>query len=327
MGRGKAVVGDAAIATVGGTDMSVDISAVKAANPTPAIVEQLTGNQIIRHKTRCPFHADDSPSMHIYDDGSWHCYGCGAHGGDVIDFVGRYYFGPSYNPAIHFTDVVDRLGALDIHPLPQQTTKPKPKVERQLFVTLEEIMQWHENMPTARRAYWYGRGLNDYTVNSFLLGWDGKRYTIPHLYRFVPFGVKRRQANDVDDGIDSKYTSITGSRMGIFNADVLWEAEHVVICEGEIDCMLLNQFGFRAVSPTAGAGAWKDEWARLFSHIPKIHILYDNDKPGQNGARLVQATLRRAKIVTLPDPLNDVGDLVAQHSNARAWLAANLGAI
>lgn len=304
--------------------MAVDIDAVKAANPTPVIVEQLTNQQIERHKVCCPFHHEDSPSLHIYDDGSWHCFGCGAHGRDVIDFVGRYYFGAGYDPSVHFVEVVDRLGALDIRPLPRQVTRPKPQVERQLTLTLESVAQWHETMPAVRRSYWHSRGLSDQTIDTHLLGWDGKRYTIPALYRFVPFGVKRRIAADLNDGNPAKYVSATGSRAGIFNADVLWEADRVVICEGEIDCMLLNQFGFRAVSTTAGANSWKSEWAKLFSHIPKIHILYDNDTAGQAGARLVQSTLRRAKIVTLPDPLNDVGDLVANHSAPEQWLKVNL---
>lgn len=32
----------------------------------------------------CPIHADTAPSMRLYADGHYHCYGCGAHG-DVID--------------------------------------------------------------------------------------------------------------------------------------------------------------------------------------------------------------------------------------------------
>jgi DNA primase len=307
--------------------MTVDVDAVKAANPTPVIVEQLTNQAIERHKVCCPFHQEDSPSLHIYDDGSWHCFGCGAHGRDVIDFVGRYYHGASYDPAIHFVDVVDRLGALHIQPLPRHTTKPKPQVERQLVISLESIVEWHETMPDTRRAYWHGRGLTDATINSHLLGWDGKRYTIPALYRFVPFGVKRRIASDIDDGNAAKYVSITGSRSGIFNADILWEADWAIICEGEIDCMLLNQFGYRAVSPTMGANSWKPEWAKFFSHISKIHILYDNDKAGQAGARQIQASLRRAKIVMLPDPLNDIGDLVEHHNAPEQWLQKMLGAI
>lgn len=34
----------------------------------------------------CPFHKDKTPSLKIYEDGGWHCFGCGA-GSDLIDFV------------------------------------------------------------------------------------------------------------------------------------------------------------------------------------------------------------------------------------------------
>lgn len=32
----------------------------------------------------CPLHRDTQPSLRLYRDGHWHCFGCGAHG-DVID--------------------------------------------------------------------------------------------------------------------------------------------------------------------------------------------------------------------------------------------------
>jgi DNA polymerase I-like protein with 3'-5' exonuclease and polymerase domains len=31
-------------------------------------------------KRECPFHKDPTPSLHLYPDGHYHCYGCGAHG-------------------------------------------------------------------------------------------------------------------------------------------------------------------------------------------------------------------------------------------------------
>jgi hypothetical protein len=34
----------------------------------------------------CPFHGEKSPSFTVYDDGHYHCYGCGAHG-SVFDYV------------------------------------------------------------------------------------------------------------------------------------------------------------------------------------------------------------------------------------------------
>ena len=302
--------------------MTVDVEEIKAANPLVETVTRLTGQPIVRHKIKAPWRNEDTPSLHVYEDGSWWDYGSGV-GGDVLDFVGYFYFGTAYNPHVHFTEVIDRLGSLGIRPLPAQTTKPKPAPQRTFAISLDEIMLWHDEMPDNRRAYWHSRGLADHTIDAFLLGWDGRRYTIPHLYRYIPFGIKRR-ISDIDDGVREKYVSVTGSRMGIFNGDALWEAESAVICEGEIDCMLLYQAGHHAVSTTAGANSWKPEWAKLFSHVRKLWIVYDNDEAGRKGAQKVQATLRRARIVTLPEGIKDVGELMGQHSQPVAWLAGAL---
>src|SRR5215470_3725537 len=34
----------------------------------------------------CPFHGEKTPSFYVYEDGHYHCFGCGAHG-DAIGFV------------------------------------------------------------------------------------------------------------------------------------------------------------------------------------------------------------------------------------------------
>jgi hypothetical protein len=38
-----------------------------------------------RYMCNCPFHSETKPSMVIYPDNTYHCYGCGAWG-DAIDF-------------------------------------------------------------------------------------------------------------------------------------------------------------------------------------------------------------------------------------------------
>ncbi len=38
----------------------------------------------------CPFHAEKSASLKLYDTGNFHCFGCGA-GGDSIDFTARLH--------------------------------------------------------------------------------------------------------------------------------------------------------------------------------------------------------------------------------------------
>jgi hypothetical protein len=42
-------------------------------------------------KVRCPFHNDRTPSLQLYDDGTWYCFGACHAGGSIYDFAGRLY--------------------------------------------------------------------------------------------------------------------------------------------------------------------------------------------------------------------------------------------
>jgi hypothetical protein len=304
-----------------------DIEEIKRANPLTETISRLTGQEVrVRHAIRCPFHDDKTPSLHIYEDGHWHCFGCGAHG-DVLDFVGRFYYGAQYDPSVHFTEVIDRLGGLDIKPVPDYTPPVRKPEKPRLTFDMADVERWHRTMPAERADYWLRRNLSPNAVGVFRLGWDGRRYVIPLIYRNVVFGLKRRKADDVDDGHDAKYMMAKGSRAGLFNADVLFDSRHAVICEGEIDAMLVYQAGYAAVSSTAGAGFWKPHWSKLFAASRKITVIYDNDEAGEAGALKVRRMLRRANIVKLPEGVNDVGDLFSEAGRAEAeeWLRANLG--
>lgn len=53
--------------------------------------DQLYTDRLIRsgrnQKACCPFHEERSPSFYFYSDGSFHCFGCGAHGSNAVDYV------------------------------------------------------------------------------------------------------------------------------------------------------------------------------------------------------------------------------------------------
>ena len=52
-------------------------------------VERLLGQAVGRSgKVLCPFHADGTPSLHVYPEPGrgWYCYGCG-RGGSVYDLA------------------------------------------------------------------------------------------------------------------------------------------------------------------------------------------------------------------------------------------------
>jgi hypothetical protein len=55
--------------------------------PATTYVRELAGLDPRRDgKVSCPFHADGTPSLQLYGDGTFYCYGCGA-GGSIYDFA------------------------------------------------------------------------------------------------------------------------------------------------------------------------------------------------------------------------------------------------
>lgn len=78
-------------------------------------IEKIRANNLLTDKVReygielnskgyagCPFHNEKTGSFKVYEDGTYHCFGCGAHG-DVIDFVSRI-------ENIGFNEACKRLG-------------------------------------------------------------------------------------------------------------------------------------------------------------------------------------------------------------------------
>jgi DNA primase len=48
------------------------------------------GFKVEKRKLCCPFHDDKTPSMIIYPENWYHCFGCGKHG-DIFNFYQQYY--------------------------------------------------------------------------------------------------------------------------------------------------------------------------------------------------------------------------------------------
>lgn len=66
--------------------MKYDAEKIKALNPLREKLVEYGINIDNRGFARCPFHSEKTASFRVYDDQSFYCFGCGAHG-DVITFV------------------------------------------------------------------------------------------------------------------------------------------------------------------------------------------------------------------------------------------------
>lgn len=133
------------------------------------------------------------------------------------------------------------------------------------------------------------RLLRDKDIVDYQLGFleraDGRWITIPvtdMADRVQFFKLRRDPAIPKDTA--NKYMS-TGGPASIFNAQVLKDKpEKLVICEGEFDCMVLTSMGVPAISSTAGAKTFKDEWLAQLDFVRDYYIAFDSDDAGQEGA-------------------------------------------
>jgi CHC2 zinc finger len=83
--------------------------------PTEDYVRLLSGRApASARKVACPFHDDRDPSLHMYDGGSFYCFGC-RRGGTIYDFAAHLWFSGEPASALRgrqFIEVRERLAAL-----------------------------------------------------------------------------------------------------------------------------------------------------------------------------------------------------------------------
>ncbi len=167
-------------------------------------------------------------------------------------------------------------------------------------MTFEEYLKSHDT--------------NEASVKKFGLSEIGSELVIPVTDQEGKFLYnKYRNLNfDKNNSKSIKFRFDTGSKVTLFNSSVLkGDKNYVVLCEGEIDCIRLDQEEIVAVSGTAGVSTFKDEWLKVFEG-KTVFICFDNDKPGQDNSLKVAEKLStagvKAKIVKLLDDCKDISE-------------------
>jgi DNA primase len=174
----------------------------------------------------------------------------------------------------------------------------------------ELAAKYHGELPQRIRSYLNRRGIPDRTIDTFLLGWNGSRITIPIFGRDADL-VLFKLAKDPDDQSSSpKMLTPPGASAELYGWDrVLAKPDRIIICEGEFDRLVLESRGFAAVTSTGGAGTFRAEWAEALKEIPGVYVCFDNDIPGRSGVARVARLIPHARVVCLPDEVGEGGDV------------------
>lgn len=192
------------------------------------------------------------------------------------------------------------------------------------MIPLETIQAMHQALTPELRAYLNRRHIGNDQIDAYLLGYselNGQFWiTIPifDAESNVIF-VKLKRPPDAPEDQPKGMTHPAGNEATLYPIQNLANAEEVVICEGEPDCLALLTHGINAVCSTAGAGTWNEEWCALFPRECRVVLCYDMDAAGIAGQAKVKAafTAKRPDIrlgeVRFPETLKQYGKDVTDY--------------
>ena len=134
---------------------------------------------------RCPFHGDKEPSLHIFENQSWYCFGCGK-GGDVYDFLGFLRFGDmwDHNSRDMFMEVKREMESgsfRSIHIENRDHSEEKDLSPEGMEAMRLAAESYHKALLSDRdagaeaaRKYLAGRGIKEKTIRKLKIGYAGK---------------------------------------------------------------------------------------------------------------------------------------------------------
>lgn len=251
-------------------------------------------------QARCPFHNDNVASLSVnMKTGLWNCFGECKEGGNLSKFIEKI------DPAEHAKEFsTDGVKTISVKEVEDRYTRLMISPGPFKFLTRE-------------------RGLTPETIQKYLIGYDGKRITIPIANAKGNYVNIRRYRRGKESAQSPKVVSFKAGygKCQLFPA-VTSKSETVFIMEGEMDCLLARSMGLAAYTQTAGATTWKPEFNWFFKD-KSVCIVYDNDDAGRKGAMLVATSLmpttKAIRIVDLPVKITkeDFTDYIVKYGHTK----------
>ncbi len=272
---------------------------------------KITGGTETEWYCCCPFHDDKHKSFSINKStGTWICFGECKEGGGIIQYHAKM-LGITNEEA--YVDLKITQG--------QQKSVPAEKVK----ANHARLLKSPQIIDFLKKR----RGLSIDTIKRFELGFDGDRIWIPvkigshylniRRYDWRPGAIPKDKMLSYDVGY---------GEARLFPYSNLKGAETILLCEGEMDCMLANQLGYTAITVTGGAGTWTEKFTTAMAG-KNLHVCYDIDEAGRKGAakvcKAVHRVIKELKDVNLPltEPKNaDFTNYIVDNGYKKADLDA-----
>lgn len=224
-------------------------------------------------------------------------------------------------------DIGDPVAALS---LKSPRVDKAPTVRKRHTIASFASFEWNLEHNPAAMAYLTGRGLTVESIKKWHLGLKTETNHEGKVIEWlmIPYITKQGEIADV------KYRSLPPAekwfkRLGggesilfgeYFLPDKKTRIDTVYLCEGELDCITLDQHGFGPVfSTTTGAASFNPRWYDLIvaSGAKRVVLIYDSDVDGQAGADKLAKKFTDAErdvINVVLEDCKDSNEFFLQHS-------------
>ena len=198
--------------------------------------------------------------------------------------------------------------------------------KEQSKLLLEAANRYADRIDEATLKYLEGRGISKeiaalYSLGTITdpipghelhVGWLSIPY-ITAMGHCVGFKFRR-----LDDG-KPKYGAPLGGGSHLYNvSDITKRSARIVVCEGELDTIIVSGVLNLPAVGCPGVAAWKPHYARLLNGYDTVYVAGDHDvkedgsNPGAEFSRRVASEVMNATIVNLPAGL-DITDYYLQN--------------
>lgn len=271
---------------------------------------------------KCCFHPDSDPSLVVWDNGSWKCFGCDAQG-DIFQFI-QLHDGLSFTEAYYHLCEECNIEPEDIVK-PQvdylKSLKKSKKLDTNIKlpeISSEKIKEYIKRQHAGIKEKWSENVINTFKigfctdVNDIMYG----RVTIP-LYdannRLV--GVAGRR---VDKFKVNKYKFLNGVNKSdlLYNLNLalpyIKQQKEMIIVEGYKDVWRCWEAGVKNVVALMGNLASDTQIQMIIRYsFFNVVLALDNDKGGEKGKEKLSKRLKhlcKLREISYPEGKKDLGE-------------------
>jgi hypothetical protein len=166
----------------------------------------------------------------------------------------------------------------------------------------EHALDYHRHLPEGIWEHLRGLGFSDELIHRRLLGWDGKRITVPVWNEDRQLAYFTYLTDPNEGPITDVIRSDRFTPAALYGIEELAAIpSRIIIVRGAWDKLVLDSRGFKAIAVLGDPRSFKELWAEAFRGIGQVFVSFPRSGTGHRGARRVAEVVPGARIVELPD--------------------------